>query len=277
MKYLITDVDYKNKVFYCIIENKKEMFYLPNRLAKIFLDHLYPGVFVSFTILEKRKKHLKRWGYQVSYFTEIISHTPKKNIIYDLNKLREQMREVVKQYDHFLFIDFEMTMPSYSQKKFTPEIIQAGYVLTDKNGKTILEDGYYIEPTDEKSINKRTKKFLQLDEEIFFNQAVPYLSFYNKLKRIIKQYQPQLIIWGKNDISALQKSYELHTVEPLTSEKDFIDLLKLHKDYFNLKNDIGLFKAYQIYYKQKEDQTHDAKTDAAVTKDVFDAFLKQMR
>ncbi len=277
MKYQITDVDYKNKVFYCVVNGKKEMFYLPNRLAKVFLEHLYPGVFVSFTISDKRKKHIGRWGYQISYFLEIVSYNPKKNIIYNLEKLREQMKNVVRQYEHFLFIDFEMTMPYYHQKKFTPEIIQAGYVLTDKLGKTILEDGYYVLPIDEKSINKRTKKFLQLDEKLFFNQAIPYITFYNKLKRVIKQYKPQLIIWGKNDISALQTSYELHQVEALTDEKDFTDLLKLHKDYFNLKNDIGLFKAYQIYYQSKEDQAHDAKMDATVTKDVFDAFLKQMR
>ena len=59
----------------------------------------------------------------------------------------------------------------------------------------------------------------------------------------------------------------------MTDANDFIDLLKLHKDYFNLKDDLGLFKAYQVYYKIDETQAHDAHDDALITKQVFDAFI----
>ncbi|CCV64265.1 conserved hypothetical protein [Alteracholeplasma palmae J233] len=277
MKYQITEVDYTNKVFYCIVNGKKEMFYLPNRLSKVFMEHLEEGMFASFTVLEKRKKHLNQYAYQISYFTQIVSYHPRKRVLYDLENLRSQMRQVVKQYSHFLFIDFEMTMPHYHQKEFKPELIQTGYVLTDAAGNTILEDGYYILPVEKESINKRTKKFLQLDEDLFFEKAVPYANFYEKLKKIIKDYRPQLVVWGKNDITALQESYDLHKVKRITNDKSFIDLLKLHKDYFNLKDDIGLFKAYKLYYDKNEFQVHDAKVDASVTKYVFDAFLKQMK
>ncbi|HHW80058.1 MAG TPA: hypothetical protein GX742_04540, partial [Acholeplasmataceae bacterium] len=54
----------------------------------------------------------------------------------------------------------------------------------------------------------------------------------------------------------------------------FVDLLKLHKDYFNLRNDVGLFKAYETYYEKNAEQVHDAKADAKITKKVFDAFLQ---
>ena len=52
-----------------------------------------------------------------------------------------------------------------------------------------------------------------------------------------------------------------------------MDLLKLHKDYYNLENDIGLFKAYKMYFNDDLDQAHNAYEDALITKHVFDGFL----
>ena len=101
--------------------------------------------------------------------------------------------------------------------------------------------------------------------------------FYKDLERVIETYHPKLVVWGKNDISALKDSYEMHQKVSLTYEQDFIDLLKLHKDYYNLKDDLGLFKAFKTYYDVEELQVHDAKDDAAVTKYVFDAFMSYMK
>ena len=69
-------------------------------------------------------------------------------------------------------------------------------------------------------------------------------------KNILDTYRPKMVVWGKNDIVALNESYKLHDLLPLTNEYDF-DLLTLHKDYFNLNQDIGLFKAYETYFPQK--------------------------
>ena len=186
------------------------------------------------------------------------------------------MRDVLANYQYFLFIDFEMTMPGFHDVGFRPEIIQVGYVLAEARGPILVEDGFYVLPKDRMTLSKRTKKFLNLDEEQFFSHAVPYFNFYNKLKKIINQYHPKLVVWGKNDLTALNDSYLIHEEQKLTEDTDFIDLLKLHKDYYNLKDDLGLFKAYKTYYEVEFDQAHDAKDDALVTKYVFDAFLDYM-
>ena len=85
-----------------------------------------------------------------------------------------------------------------------------------------------------------------------------------------------MLFGEKNDLTALNDSFILNNKPKITEDHDFIDLLKLHKDYFNLKDDLGLFKAYQTYYGITFDQAHDAKDDAFVTKLVFDAFLSYM-
>jgi len=280
MKTFIHDIDEKKKLFYCIINRKKEAFYLSNRLAKTFFPILKTHQLVEF---EVKNQVTKKFNgnlvkvYPVSYFREIIDLKPRR-VLYDLNQLRKDMKKVLKQYKYFLFLDLEMSMPGYGETKFVPEIIQAGYVLSNKKGQVLADEGYYIKPKNDHAINKRTIKFLKLDEELFHNTAKSYKYFYEGLKEIINQFHPQIVVWGKNDIQALNFSYEINDVQPITKEKMFIDLLKLHKDYYNLQNDLGLFDAYKQYYQTDLlEQDHDARTDAVITKDVFDAFLASMK
>jgi sporulation inhibitor KapD len=275
MKKIIWSIDFDLKVFFVILEGRKVGFYLSNRLAKTFFIYLRKGVLVDFEIAPKMKKIGKFSYYQVAHFNQIISLRPYY-VHYDLSSLRKGMRDVLANYQNFLFIDFEMTMPGFHDVGFRPEIIQVGYVLAEARGPILVEDGYYVLPKDRMTLSKRTKKFLNLDEEQFFSHAVPYFNFYNKLKKIINQYHPKLVVWGKNDLTALNDSYLIHEEQKLTEDTDFIDLLKLHKDYYNLKDDLGLFKAYKTYYEVEFDQAHDAKDDALVTKYVFDAFLDYM-
>jgi len=275
MKKIIWSINFDLKVFFVILEGRKVGFYLSNRLAKTFFIYLRKGVLVDFEIAPKMKKIGKLSYYQVAHFNQIISLKPYY-VHYDLSSLRLGMRDVLANYQYFLFIDFEMTMPGFHDVGFRPEIIQVGYVLAEARGPILVEDGYYVLPKDRMTLSKRTKKFLNLDEEQFFSHAVPYFNFYNKLKKIIIQYHPKLVVWGKNDLTALNDSYLIHEEQKLTEDTDFIDLLKLHKDYYNLKDDLGLFKAYKTYYEVEFDQAHDAKDDALVTKYVFDAFLDYM-
>lgn len=275
MKRIIHSINEHTKVFYLILEGKKIGFYLSNRLAKVFFPYLHEGVLVDFAIQEKMKKIGHEHVYQVAFFEQIISLDPY-HIHYDLHKLRKEMQEVLNQDRYYLFIDFEMTMPGYKEVDFKPEIIQVGYLLAKAKENPIIQEGYYVAPRATTTLSKRTKKFLSLDETKFYEEAIPYPAFYEKLNQIIRQYQPKLVVWGKNDMTALDDSYIIHQVTSLTSESDFIDLLKLHKDYFNLKDDLGLFKAYQAYYDIAIDQSHDAIDDAHVTKLVFDAFISHM-
>lgn len=280
MKLFITDISAKKRLFYCVVNGKKEAFYLSNRLAKTFFPVLEKGMLVDFEVSNRSiKKHgdTTYFVYPVLYFNTITQLNPKKEI-YNLKELRKDMKSVLTQYEYFLFLDCEMSMPGYKQTKFTPEIIQVGFILSDINGKVYEDMGYYVLPNQEDAINKRTIKFLNLDELEFFGKAKPYHVFYHDLKKLMEKYNPKIVVWGKNDIQAINLGYLINEVEPVTHEKDFIDLLKLHKDYFNLQNDIKLFDAYKKYYNADDSlvQDHNARTDAIITKDVFDAFLNQM-
>lgn len=276
MRKIIWSIDKNHKVFYLIISGRKIGFYLSNRLSKTFFGYLKKGVLVDFEISTKMKKIGKFSFYQVAHFNQIISLNPFY-VHYDLTRLRNEMKEVLASNKNYLFIDFEMTMPGYHDHHFYPEIIQVGYVLAEAKGRIIHEDGYYILPKERTTLSRRTKKFLNLDEEKFFNEALPYEHFYKSLSKLIKKYKPKFVVWGKNDLSAMNDSYTLHDKKKLTNDQQFIDLLKLHKDYYNLRDDLGLFKAYKTYYNVNFDQAHDAKDDALVTKYVFDAFLDYMK
>lgn len=272
MKKIIHDIDPSLSVFYLIFDGRKIGFYLTNKLSKTFFSYLEKGVMVDFEITPKIKTIRKRKFFQVAYFNQIISLNPYR-VHYDLFTLRSDMRKVLSQNQYYLFIDFEMTMPGYRDDIFRPEIIQAGYVLAEPHKDMILENDLYILPKERRTLSRRTKRFLNLEEETFFEKAQPFMVFYEDLKHIMETYHPKLVVWGKNDLTALHDAYVFHELPFITHDYDFIDLLKLHKDYFNLKDDLGLFKAYKTYYQVDYDQAHDAKDDALVTKYVFDAFL----
>ncbi len=276
MKKIIHDVNFKNRTFSLVLGKKKVGFYLTNRLVKMFFPYLKKGVLVDFEIAERSKRIGNCKYIQVAHFNQIVSLMPYY-IHYDLFKLRDDMRDMLLSNDYFVFLDFEMTMPGYRESKFSPEIIQVGYAVAKANSKIVHQDGYYVLPKDKQRLTTRTKRFLNLDQTTFFKEAVPYDEFYEKLKKIIKKYNPKFVVWGKNDVSALSESYALHQKEVLTNNMGFVDLLKLHKDYFNLANDIGLFKAYKSYYDVSFKQAHDAKDDAIITKYVFDAFLDYIK
>lgn len=275
MRSIIYDIEVKHKVFYIIQQGRKTGFYLTNRLSKTFFHYLQKGIMVDFEITARTKRIGHHKYYQVAHFNQVVSLSPKR-VFYDIYKLRRDMASVLEHHDYYMFLDFEMTMPSYTADEFRPEIIQVGYVIAKAKGPIISSKSYYVLPKTDRTLTKRTKKFLNLDEHIFFEEAITYQKFYTHLKEVIDTYHPKFVVWGKNDVSALNDSYLLHEVEPITKDYDFIDLLKLHKDYYNLKDDLGLFKAYKTYYEVEFKQTHDANDDALVTKYVFDAFLTYM-
>lgn len=173
-----------------------------------------------------------------------------------------------------MFLDLEMTMQSFdSPKDFKSEIIQAGYLITDKFGNDLERKNYYIKPTLFPKLNKRTLKFLSLNEEDV-NNGVSFNEFYNIFKDTLNKYNnPSIIVWGKNDILALKACYEINELEPL--KPNYINLLQVHKNYFNLKNDLGLFDAYKKYTGEDLNQEHDALVDAFMTKNVFFEFKKE--
>ena len=125
-------------------------------------------------------------------------------------------------------------------------------------------------------MNTRTLKFLSKTKEDF-EDACSYLDFYKMLKDIIEQYDAKIIAWGKNDILILEKSFELHKVEPLDLRLRYINLMQVIKNYHNIKNDLGLFTTYQMLSNiEIKPQKHDAFEDALLTREIYHMFKNEI-
>lgn len=277
MKRIIHSIDEKNHYFGTVSDGKIEYYYLTKAQAKKYFAYLDKGYLVDFELYNKRKKIDDRYAWQVAYFSLIKAPINKRHrVIYDLRKIRSQMRRVLEDIEYVLFLDLEMTMPPYFKGPFEAEIIQAGYVLRSSEGEVLIQDKIFVKPTKYPKISPRTEKFLKLDQR-YYEQAVDYMIFYNQIYDIISVYKPKIIVWGRNDIIALKASYQINQVKSLADDHQFINLLQIHKNYYNLSDDLGLFKAYELYYHKAYNQAHDALDDALVTKYVFDALLIQMK
>ena len=72
-------------------------------------------------------------------------------------------------------------------------------------------------------------------------------------------------------VDANDKVYDFANI---ITEQEELELKELIKNYYELRNDPGLFKLYQIYYDNENLQIHDAFTDCMVTK--AEEFLGQI-
>ncbi len=270
MKRIIRTINEKSGYFTCLIEGKLVYFYLTKALAKKFMDYLDVGVFVEFSFTNKRKVIDKVKCFKVKNFTSIERKTYRTTkLLYSIKRIKEQIKDVLLNLDNLLFLDLEMTMPPYKRvEKFNPEIIQVGYFLTDRNLNILKNDGYYLLPTGQKIISKRTFRFLKITPDAL-KDAKDYNYFYSELKSFKKNYKPKIITWGKNDYLAIKKSFSINQKAHITTKNDYIDLLQIVKIYFNLVDDIGLFTAYKQLFNRTYEQDHDAYSDAYIMMKVF--------
>ena len=106
MRIFIHSTNAKQKIFYGVINNKKETFYLPNRLAKVFLTILKKGILVDFEVTSPVQRLVDDHTvnvYPVSHFNLIMQLKPKR-ILYDLKQLRVDMKQVLKKISTFFIL-----------------------------------------------------------------------------------------------------------------------------------------------------------------------------
>ncbi|MDR2828746.1 MAG: hypothetical protein LBV51_04930 [Acholeplasmatales bacterium] len=274
IKGIIEDYNQKAQTFGVFSAGVKSYFYLRKYLVTIFGNTLKNGYLLEFEIAPTTKIIDKKTYHQVENITKIVM--PPKKVLFDVNKLLGDMLVFLKGINNFLVIDFECTMAGFKQKKFIAEIIQVGYLLTDSNGVTLKQDNMYILPKSKIVGNERIFKFISTTKDEYYGNARDYEKFYNDLKEIMETYHPKIITWGRNDKININYSYKINNVEPVTNDFDFINLLQLHKNAYGLKDDIGLYKAYCMYYENEEVQDHNAFNDAYKTKEVLFSFIKRL-
>ncbi|ERJ13529.1 exonuclease domain-containing protein [Haloplasma contractile] len=258
------------KVISIQIVNRLEYFYLQPRFVKKFRQYFYPGVFVSFECEEEKRKYRRRVVANVINFEKIIGNRYHRKFSYfDHGAVQKEIVAKLSKYRYRLFIDLEATMQR--TKKEIDEIVQVGAILTDDENKEYFQYNEYLKPTKIKKISKRTFKFLGIDQDLI-KSGISYMDFYNTFHELIKKYKPAIIVWGQNDRGFLKDSYRINEVAPLFDSNDIINLQVLHKEYFNINYELGLFNTYKIYGNESSEQKHNAFVDAYITKRVFNAF-----
>lgn len=276
MKRRIHKYDKENGIITTITNNRYLNFYLTNSIKRRFEDLLEVGSYIEFKPDFKRLKIIgKIKCYRINHFITILkpSYLSTK-VIYDINNVRKNIISAITLNKYYLFLDLEMTMPPYYQvEDFEAEIIQVGYYLTDQDLNIIKKNDYYLKPTKFKTVSKRTLKFLNI-ERGSIEDSKPYSYFYEDLQQILNMYKPKVVVWGKNDYLAIKTSFKLNKEKPIIDQKGFINLLSNLKQYYNLFDDVGLFKAYEIYYNETPVQEHNALSDAFILYKIYEAFTK---
>ena len=178
MKTTIYQYDEKQNCFTCQIGNKMMCFYLTKTDARKYRNLLYPGVLVDFDALDQTKTIDKQKCIRVSHFNKIQTRSNRGLVtLFDIEDLKKDMIKVMWRFKHYLFIDIEMSMPSYYHSgTFQSEIIQVGYILTDKQLNVIKKNNYYIKPAHGRLVSKRTLKFLNIERNVF-HKAKDYNYF----------------------------------------------------------------------------------------------------
>lgn len=278
MLKIIDNANTQRKTLSILIGKEQTFFYLPKRLAVLFMPFLTKGILVDFEVGEKQKKIGKVIYQEIAYFRKIEDRQSKK-IFFDLETMRDKMFVALTKYDNLLFMDFEMTLADYKQKFHHPHIIQWGAYLTTKTGKLIKKFNYYIYPKNKSQLNQYTLDFLSLDPTKFLKEAISFSEFYGIIKQVITDYNPHILVWGINDHKVLESNSRYYQLDHTIFKREmFSDLLKLYKNYFQVSNDIGLLKAYHdcVTVSQIPVQVHDALEDAYMTKEVYFAFYKEL-
>lgn len=255
-------------------------FYFHNSQMNLFKRYLYQNNWIDIEYEERLTKKGNFLAHPVEYIYKIEVLNKLNHIIYYNKKaINKSSYDFLNSLDNKLFLDLEMTMPNYSfkGKGFRTEIIQAGLLLVDNDGNTILKYDNYIKAKLSPIISKRALNFLNISAEDYVNKAIDYDIFYDDFRKIIEEYNPAIIVYGRNDILVLNDSYIINEKESLKDKCRFINLCQLIKSFYELKNDPGLFKLYNIYYKKVDEQIHDALGDSEVTYKVFEAFKNDVK
>jgi len=256
-------------------------FYFQNSQMSLLKKYLYQDNWIELEYDEMTSKKGPYLAHKIDFVYKIEAIGKFDHITYfDKSELDLSLYNFLFEFENKMFLDFEMTMPSYEYKgkNFKAEVIQAGFEVFNKNNESVYRYSEYIKPRLTKTISKRTENFLGITTEMFESCAVDYKKFYNDFSHVLDEYNPAIIIYGKNDQLVLNDSYEINNMPSLVNKTRYINLCNLIKNFYNLRNDPGLFKLHQLYFgKNDEVQIHDALDDSLALRDVFEAFKEDIK
>jgi len=275
----IRNIHYKKRMIEILVRNKIELFSLTRKQMKDFAPYFKVGLYVDFMCEGITKKKSGVYSSSVNYFLRIFRTRFRRPVVFfDVKAIRTSIKKIIERNQNRMFLDLEFTMPSYSNDQvgaFKAEIIQYGAIIENPEGKILYSETNLVWPNNIKSLNSRIFKFLSIEMDDF-DDAIGYFDFYENFQKMIEEYNPVLYVWGKNDFLVLEHSYQMHNMVSITQRENFINFLQIIKNYFNSKNDIGLFKALKLLneHKEADEQIHNALIDASILREVFQEFRK---
>ena len=269
-------VDKKERLFSILVNGNLQYYHLTNKYMKDYKAYLYKKPYVSFEANDEFCIHSNIKCQEVDHFIKIAQPTRRgTTIYYDLQNIQSSVKDLINQDINRMFLDLEFSLPSPNGYSIS-EIIQYGIVLEDKNGKIIYQGSNFVKPVYSNYINRQTMNFLSIDNSVF-DDAVTYIEFYQLLERLIKEFNPKIIAWGRNDCLSIEKSFKINHLKPLDIRSRYMNLMHVIKNYYNYKQEMGLFNTYQDMTKTDlEKQTHDALEDAVVERNIFHLFKEEI-
>ena len=268
----IQKIDVKNRIVGILAEDKMVYVHMTNRVLKEFKPYLTKRPFVFLEASEEKIVIDNISCLNLDYFIKVMIPSGKyTKVYYDINDIKNNIKSLVNSLNYKMFLDLEFSWPiPYSH--MPAEILQYGYVIIDKDDKIIEEGSSLVRPLRNTSLNKGTLEFLH-HEYSDFDKACPYIEFYQMLERIIKEYDPKIIAWGRNDVLALEQSFRINHLHPLDVRNRYINLMQVMKNYYSYKKEMGLFSTFQeLTGGEEQEQAHDAYEDAMIAKKIFVIF-----
>ena len=266
-------IDEEDRIISIKVKKQILFFYLQRSIVNRIGKYLSISRFVQFVIDDEKRVYRGRKVSNIDYIMKVMEIRRRKNIVfYDVSNIQEGTKDLINSLNTKMFLDLEMSMHPYTQdKNFKQEIIQVGYYIVNKNNEIVEEYSEIIKPTIHKKLTKRTLKFLEISQ-YDVDDGLEYHEFYAHFKQVVEKYAPAIVVWGRNDFLALRESYKINKLPSLKKKTRYINLLKMHKNYFNLKNDLGLFNALKLYTEPNGTQMHNALEDAYATYQIFNGF-----
>lgn len=264
----------KERVIKLLCSDKIMYLHLQRKAFKDFGPYFYDSPYVFVSLNNTRKLINGVMTYEIDSFQRIVQPTNRgREVYYDLETIKKGVKKLINRQHNKLFIDLEFTMPSYYQTMpHLSEIIQYGIVIEDKKGNIVFEDSSLVKPNKLYNLNGRTLKFLSRKRSDFDN-AMSYREFYDILKQCIKEYNPKIYAWGRNDITTIESSFKINKVKAIDMKSRHVNLMQVIKNYYNYHDEMGLFQTYKDMAKvELEEQQHDALEDAMVLREVFNLF-----
>lgn len=271
----VYSVNRKERLISMIINKRLMSFHMTNKNMRDFKSYLDKMPYVFLDIFDEKIKNNGKIYFEINYFIKIVvPRLIRSDVYYDLSMIRKGVKSLLNREQTKMFLDLEFTLP-YSSHQL-PEIVQYGLVIEDINNDVIFEDTCLVKPTKKSSLNKRTLKFLSLEYKDFDN-ACSYIEFYQMLERLIYEHDVKIIAWGKNDILTLEKSFKINHLKPLDIRNRYMNLMQIMKNYYNNKQEMGLFSTYkELTNAEAIHQSHNAFEDALIMREIFHIFRKNI-